>query len=68
MGVWIETKSESLQIGLLRVTPRVGVWIETYVVLWNVTVVIRFIYNIDGDYTLTERAKHVITIKDIPGQ
>ena len=25
-------------------------------------------YNIDGDYTLTERAKDVITIKDIPGQ
>lgn len=50
------------------VTPHVGVKIETYVVLWNVTVVIRFIYNIDGDYTLTERAKHVITIKDIPGQ
>ena len=33
MGVWIETLAKAQQDPTLKVTPYVGVWIET--ILWN---------------------------------
>ena len=39
MGVWIETKRKNNHFIVKKVTPRVGVWIETQVIITNFAIV-----------------------------